>query len=417
MVPIDVSNIKLLGDASNPVNEVVRAAIGDLSQYWDNQMPRVFDRKFEPLAGGFYAWTPQTKLPPCAAGPEEISGNAFYCARGDLLAWDAAELLPQMQETYGDLAVGVVIAHEWGHVVQARENKVAATVTLEQQADCYAGAWMRHVEDTKNPAFPLSDNSADRALSGLLDVADQPGTAAGDPRAHGSGFDRVASFQSGYESGVKQCASMTDANTKLVELPFNGVRDLASGGNLPYNQIVDLAMSDLNDYFNVTGAKALGTTWKPIVARPFAAQAGAPTCGSSDTTKFKLFFCSPERYVAFDNTDLFPRLSERVGDYAVATMLATQFGLAVLTDANKMPKDTRKQNLAGDCVAGAWAADVFENRRTGNDNMRLSPGDLDEAIKVLLMFGKGSNSDYGSGFQRVEWYRKGVNGGITACTE
>ncbi len=70
-----------------------------------------------------------------------IAGNAFYCSTKDVVAWDAEELLPTLRKKYGDFVIPVVMAHEWGHAVQARSNFTARTVTKELQADCFAGAW------------------------------------------------------------------------------------------------------------------------------------------------------------------------------------------------------------------------------------------------------------------------------------
>ena len=50
----------------------------------------------------------------------EVAGNAFYCEQGDFVAWDEQGLFPKLRQQYGDFAPALVLAHEWGHAVQAR---------------------------------------------------------------------------------------------------------------------------------------------------------------------------------------------------------------------------------------------------------------------------------------------------------
>jgi len=49
--------------------------------------------------------------------------------------------------------------------------------------------------------------------------------------------------------------------------------------------------------------------------------------------------------------------------------------------------------------------------------VNLSPGDLDEAIRMAILFGdEGANVNrFGSPFEKIESFRTGVLGGIDAC--
>ena len=197
----DTSKIEVNGDGSDPVNKLAVEAIADLQDYWSTNFPDLYDKDYEPVKGGFYAVTPSSgDLPPCVSDPSEISGNAFYCASKDVVAWDAEGLLPDLQSRFGDFVIPVVLAHEWGHAVQGRSNFTARTVTKELQADCFAGAWSKHAKDDK--VFDVSSADLDKALAGILDVRDTPGTSKIDPTAHGSGFDRVSAFQDGFDKAL-----------------------------------------------------------------------------------------------------------------------------------------------------------------------------------------------------------------------
>jgi len=60
------------------------------------------DHRFEQVQA-FTDTPPQCDAPDSSAG-----GAAFYCPDGDFIAWDAQTLVPQLQEDFGPLLVGVV---------------------------------------------------------------------------------------------------------------------------------------------------------------------------------------------------------------------------------------------------------------------------------------------------------------------
>lgn len=136
----DISSVKIDGDASAPANKVAVQAIADLEQYWAEQFPKLYDKEFEQISGGYYAVTADSPAPPCTTSPEEVAGNVFYYSTEDVVAWDAQQLLPELQDKFGPFTIAVVMAHEWGHAVQTRSNFTGRTVTQELQADCFAGA-------------------------------------------------------------------------------------------------------------------------------------------------------------------------------------------------------------------------------------------------------------------------------------
>jgi predicted metalloprotease len=226
---LDTSGIEINGDASDPVNKLDIEAIADLQKYWGEEYPKTYEGDYQPVKGGFFAVLPSSgDLPPCAAAASDISGNAFYCADRDVVAWDAEQLLPELRDKFGDFVIPVVLAHEWGHAIQARSNFTARTVTKELQADCFAGAWAKHAQDDK--VFNVSSVDLDLALAGILEWRDTPGTSNIDPNAHGSGFDRVGAFQDGHDNGLSRCKDYRDDEPMVLELPFNDAEDEARGG-------------------------------------------------------------------------------------------------------------------------------------------------------------------------------------------
>ena len=103
-----------------------------------------------------------------------------------------------------------------------------------------------------------------------------------------------------------------------------------------------------------------------------------------------------------------PQVYDQGGDYAVATLLATQWGLAALTRLGD-ESDEKTSTLRGDCLAGGYTASVILYNRPETSTYHISPGDLDEAITALLVFrGEGDVERQGAGWARVKAFREGV---------
>ena len=135
-------------------------------------MPDVYGQPYEAIpADRVFAYSESNPPPNCDDGGQtqapydEVAGNAFYCSNGDFVAYDEQGLLPKLRENFGEFAVGLVFAHELGHAVQARVGyDPSATVYLEQQADCFAGAWAQHVaEQRRRERAPLRRRPRQRA--------------------------------------------------------------------------------------------------------------------------------------------------------------------------------------------------------------------------------------------------------------
>jgi len=412
--PPDTSNVTITGDASTPENELAIQAVADLEQYWTQNYPALYDGDWQPISGGYFAVVSDDPAPPCTSAAKDVEGNAFYCKTEDVIAWDAEVLLPGLRSDFGDFAIPVVLAHEFAHAVQHRSKFTARTVTKELQADCFAGAWARHTQD--DGVFEVGSADLDQALAGILELRDTPGTVNIDPDAHGSGFDRVSAFQDGYDNGLEQCQGSRDDEPMVLELPFTDIVDAARGGDAPYESIVNGVPYDIEDYWtHVYPELTGGEEWPPLAGiEPFSPD-DPPICGGRPAQGFLLFYCVPDDYVAWDNEEAMPAVYHLGGDYAVATMLATQWGLAALTRLGD-DSDEKTSTLRSDCLAGAYTASVMLQNRTETSTYAISPGDLDEGIKALLVFrGEGDVERQGAGWSRVKAFREGVINGAEPC--
>jgi hypothetical protein len=259
--------------------------------------------------------------------------NAFYCPPEDAVAFDQELFLPDLADRYGDFTAAVVVAHEWGHVVQERGQVRAPSVIMELQADCFAGAWVGRVADGDSDRFTIGTEELDQALAGILSLRDAPGSAADDPLAHGSGFDRVGAFQDGFEQGATRCAEYRNGDPEPFQWPFSA-GEILTEGDLPLSGpasdpgIVELVFPSLDAWWTDTFPTVSGgASWDPLGAPvPFPAS-DPPACGGAPVEEFVLFVCIPDRFVGFEAIDTIPAAYEQNGDFAVATLFATQYGL------------------------------------------------------------------------------------------
>jgi predicted metalloprotease len=208
-----------VGQASAQVGKSYDASvdqtIADIQSYWSTTMPSVYGTAYQAIpASRVYPYSESNPPPNCddagqtTAPYQDVAGNAFYCSNGDFVAYDEQGLIPKLRSQYGEFAVGLVFAHELGHAVQARVGyQPSATVYLEQQADCFAGAWAQHVATSNDANVHLAKSDLDTALAGLLALRDPSGVDGSQDGAHGNGFDRVSAFQDGFEGGAATCAA------------------------------------------------------------------------------------------------------------------------------------------------------------------------------------------------------------------
>jgi len=399
-----------------PSGDVVTTALADVERFWTGEFPELAGgAKFQKVQGGYHPYSKAQPPPACGDQPGVYLPNAYYCSPGDFIAWDAQSLIPQLQADYGPVLVGVVFAHEYGHAIQTRLNVAdQPTVVLEQQADCYAGAWLADVLAGHSTAFgKVTSEQLDNTVAGLLMLRDQPGTPALASGAHGNAFDRIRALQDGVQQGASTCAGYRADNLPVTEVPFTRADDAATGGNLPYDQAVNLLAQDAQAYWARTFPQLAGTSWRQLPVEPFDAGA-APACANPDASaKGQAFYCPDGDFIAFDNQRLAPALYQRIGDNAVGMLLGDLFARAA-QDRRGQSTQGQAGQLAVDCLAGSWTYDML-HRTAGDQGVTLSPGDLDEAVSALLAFGRAQEGSGATAFDRIAAYRKGVLQGLDAC--
>lgn len=379
-------------------------AVKQLQAFWRTTYPQVFGKPWRPIAR-FVPARRGGPAPPCVDSVADVKDQAFYCPAADAVAWDADGLIPKLRTTFGDPGVFVVLAHEVGHAVQTRlgvDNALRRdpqrypTILLESMADCYAGVAVTGLK--------LDADDRDRALRALVTFRDPLGVDPGDPGAHGNAFDRAGAFQDGADGGARVCAGMTLDNHAFTQRAFGSRADAARGGNLPLSALLDTLGPDAQAWFST------------VAGRPLPPLAGADAACADRAAQGPVAYCTADRTVVADRAALTP-VSDGIGDYAAGTLVAVRYGFATL-DALGRPTTGPAAATAAVCLAGAYTGRLIDPTGGG---FSLSPGDLDEAVGVLLSQDWAGRDSAGAadpadhGYERVDHFRAGVLGGPQSC--
>jgi predicted metalloprotease len=399
------------------------AAIADIQAFWARTMPDVYGYEYRAIPDDrLFPYSSDDPPPSCGRGGsqtpyEEVAGNAFYCSEDDFVAWDAEQLLPSLEQRFGDFAVALVLAHEWGHAIQARiDSTISATIYLENQADCFAGAWAHHVETGDDTSLSFDAADLDTALGGYLEFRDPPGIDPSQQGAHGNAFDRVSAFQDGFEEGADQCATYENDPPPVTESPYTSYEDQATGGDVSLADAVDLVTKDLDEYW----ARELGA--RSPVADVVTTPRGDATCdGGTDGGVLVdgVVYCTGDRTVVYE-PEVLSRVYDSTGDFGAGMLLAAEWSVGAQHQLGHPIQGTAGRLLA-DCLTGTWAGDVADGARArsgsaaGGSQLSLSPGDLDQGIATFVALG-GRDEERGSAFSRVAAFRKGFFKGVDACT-
>lgn len=418
------------GEPADPeplsLDDTVDLSVDDIQAFWAKQFPATFKgRRYEPIPSSrIFPYDTTTGFPGCGDPfPRPYVKNARYCPADDTVAYDIEGLFPEQYNDFGNFAVAMILAHEWGHAIQERayglEDLADAgvpSIVTETQADCFAGTWARRIDDKKSKTLIPEPGDLDAAISGLISVADQVGRDPSARGAHGSAFDRISAFQTGFDEGTKRCAEFVDDPPEYYEVPFTDVEDAASGGNLPTDQIIPLVTKDLDEYWAtvLTGYRPVSAVI-PYDVGPLS-DSRLPTCGNErpNAKNFEdtIFYCKDGDFVAWDNA-LLATAGQEYGDFAVATLIATSWSDAVHERVKSKTKG-KARTLEADCLTGSWAGSLVQQVR--EPELLLSPGDLDEAMQALLKYERSLDKKL-SAFDRAGAFRKGFQDGVDACVK
>ncbi|AMM23623.1 KPN_02809 family neutral zinc metallopeptidase [Variovorax sp. PAMC 28711] len=171
---------------------------------------------------------------PTACGTGQAAMGPFYCPGDQKVYIDLAfyDTLKNQLGAPGEFAQAYVIAHEVGHHVQdelgitakvdgmrgrlSQTQNNAISVRVELQADCFAGVWANHSQESKKWLDPGDIEAAMNAAQKIGDDALQRSAGRAvvpDSFTHGSSAQRQKWFGAGYQSGSMSSCDTFNAKT------------------------------------------------------------------------------------------------------------------------------------------------------------------------------------------------------------
>lgn len=198
------------------VAQFVSVVLADTEDVWTSIFNQIGQTYRKPTLVLFTGYTSS------ACGSAQSSTGPFYCPLDEKIYLDLSffsQMSTQLRAG-GDFAYAYVIAHEVGHHVQkllgtldetnsqmARSNQTAAnkiSVSVELQADFYAGVWANHTQSMFNSLDPGDIEEALNAASAIGDdrlQEEAQGYSVPDSFTHGTSQERHDWFYKGYRTG------------------------------------------------------------------------------------------------------------------------------------------------------------------------------------------------------------------------
>lgn len=405
--PAGPSILKTLDGAVNqsaPYASYLTSYLKHLDNYWSAEFQAAYGREFAPITNGVRYWRKGVKIAEnvtCGYDVSEIvTQNAFYAScsddrdLNDVIVYDDEQLFTEYNNDYGPLALGLVLAHEWGHAVQARTGEELTPLLAELQADCYAGAWLLDLRQD-----PLWDEVTGRGsyVPGAVEsFVTEYGfweasnvSSADDPQAHGSAFDRVGSLLDGMRNGAAKCRAYATTPPSVV-MPASAY-DVAYAGeeDAPAEEIARV----LNDVMVPYWARLASGQQMPD--RSYESEV-IPEC-AFPATDYVFAYCAPQNLVVLDPDYESYFKEDETGDLGFLTMVALAWSDAYKTKTGAVAHRA--------CYVGSWVRSLYNGEE---ESVELSTGDVDEAARAMLWADERSAVATGTyATTHLEEFRKG----------
>src|SRR6476659_4449567 len=419
-------SVREVEDTDNgKIDELAANAVSDIEEYWSSAYGDAFDGEFTPVEA-LISWD-ANGFDDTSFCDENTYGlvNAAFCFDDNTIGWDRGELLPALRKSYGDMGVTVVLAHEYGHAVQHQsglDNKKTPTLVSEQQADCFAGGYMRWVAEDKSTRFTLSTGEGlNKVLAAVIAFRD-PLLAEGDPEVgvneHGSAFERLSAFQFGFTDGPSACAAidLREIDQRRGELPVLLPEDQT--GELPVTEDSVRSIIDaMGILFAPTNPPAL--SFNPGDAEDCADARPSPPAS----------FCPATNTIVADVPGLanlgaqpYQQDGSRLaaGDNVAYSVLVSRYMLAIQQQHGGVKLDNAEAALRTACLTGVATVRMTKEVTTPDgQTIALTAGDVDEAVSGILTNGLVASDVNGesvpAGFSRIDAFRVGVLGDVDRC--
>jgi uncharacterized protein len=179
------------------VSQLIKVAYGSINRFWASNVPNKLGKTYYP-PNSFNQYSAfQLISTKCGRA---VPNNAFYCSLDHSISYDI-DFLTNAYQNIGDYALVAILAHEWGHLVQAHlySNGAYFSIQMELQADACAGAYTQYALQT---GLLEQGDLEEGALNTYNSGDNSPWFASG---AHGSPQQRYNAFMKGYQYGISGC--------------------------------------------------------------------------------------------------------------------------------------------------------------------------------------------------------------------
>jgi predicted metalloprotease len=410
------------GTDGGDIDELARHAVSDVEEYWEGVYGETFDDEFTPVEA-LISWDANGFDGEFCGTDTYGLVNAAFCYDDETIGWDRGELLPALRDANGDMGVTMVLAHEYGHAVQRKAGltkKSTPTLVSEQQADCFAGAYMRWVAEGNSPRFTLNTGEGLNGVLAAVIAFRDPLLSVDDPDVgvdeHGSAFERLSAFQFGFTDGPSACASidMREIGQRRGDLPVL----------LPEDQTGEWEVSEESVRAIVD---AMGILFSP--AKPpelsFDASQDCPDARMSPPASY----CPATNTIVVDLEELQVMGAHAEGemggglasgDNTAYSVLVSRYMQALQQERGGLVLDNAEAALRTACLTGVATTKMSEEVTTPDGNtIALTAGDVDEAVSGILSNGLVASDVNGetvpSGFSRIDAFRVGVLGDTERC--
>jgi predicted metalloprotease len=402
------------------IDDLAGSAVSDIEEFWAEHYGETFDGEFSPIEE-FISWdsTDYDDVDFCGDSALGLV-NAGFCFDDNTIGWDRGELLPQLRNANGDMAVTMVLAHEYGHSVQKQSglvDKKTPTIVGEQQADCLAGVYMRWVAEGHSKRFTLSTgdglNNLLAAMIAFRDPLLYEGDFEGGEDEHGSAFERVSAFQFGFTDGATSCAAidLEEIKQRRGDLPLLLPDDQT--GELP---VTEESVQSIVDAMNIVFEPADPPQLSFGDSECPDARSGAPAsyCPSTNTITVDLPALQELGQPSADENGIV------MGDNTAYSVVVSRFMQAIQHEHGGVVLDNAEAALRTACLTGVATVKLTDEITTPNgDTIALTAGDIDEAVSGILVNGLAASDVNGdsvpSGFSRIDAFRVGVLGDEARC--
>jgi predicted metalloprotease len=414
----------VLGTDSGEIDEFARNAVSDIEEFWRAAYRDAFDDEFVPVKA-LISWDANGFDSQFCEVETYGEVNAAFCQTDYTIGWDRGELMPSLRDSFGEMAVTSVLAHEYGHWIsrQAKLTKTSTpTLVAEQQADCLAGVYMRWVAAGNSPRFTLSTaDGLNNLLAAVISFRD-PLLSAGDGdvgvNEHGSAFERLSAFQFGFTDGASSCASIDpeEIAQRRGDLPVLLQED--ETGELP---VTDASVRSIVDAMGVLFSPAN----PPQLSLDAESAANCPNARASAPASY----CPATNTIAVDLPELEAMGTPSEGgdnggmvsgDNTAYSVLASRYMLGLQNERGGLVLDNAEAGLRTACLTGVATTKMSQGVATpGGNTIALTAGDVDEAVSGILTNGLAAGDVNGetvpSGFSRIDAFRTGVLGDQERC--